>query len=519
MNIKDYEQISSKNKLQTLLKDQSKDLLDLLKISENQNSISLYIFDYEYNDFFYFCGDKKEQEHEYIIKEDDFIYASIKSNTKLSSNDLSLNIIQKLRLNIKKLKEIKKDINEDSISFNINLFYDENLEVFAKNLKGGLEGIFNTQVIYDTNIKNHINSLKDKQNKHIIIYLIDNEKNIKENEAFLASLNELIIVIGPNNHKLSMYCGKLGIENYIPITEFRADEVKKIVLNTRNKLLNKNKYGNKILGLCGISGGVGVTTIAMNMAELLSKKLYDKNILYIDLSSTKAVSNLFLEQNPMPEKTIIDLINLNEFHLENNLSNGLIKRKENFYCITGIQKHIDKEFLEQDVFIENLLSYINDASDYFNYIIIDLGQADASNLKSTLYELVNDLWLITEMNLPHVSKLKTFYSLMKRAGLKEKISFIVNRYDSQNALSLNDVSSILNMSEGDKFHFEDFKIPNDYQNLGRCWNYCELLANINDKSPFIKKLELILEKKSFYSEDKKDVKSSWLNSLFKKSKK
>ena len=42
-----------------------------------------------------------------------------------------------------------------------------------------------------------------------------------------------------------MYCGKLGIENYIPIHEFKAENLKNVILSKKNTLLNKNKYRNK----------------------------------------------------------------------------------------------------------------------------------------------------------------------------------------------------------------------------------------------------------------------------------
>jgi len=243
-----------------------------------------------------------------------------------------------------------------------------------------------------------------------------------------------------------------------------------------------------------------------------------KNILYIDLSNTKAISNLFLEGNPLPEKTIVDLINSSEFNIESNLDNGLIKRKENFYCITGIQKHIDKEYIERDVFIEKLLEYISSSSDYFNFIVIDLGEADASNLKSTLYDVVNELWVITEMSLPHTSKLKTFYSLLKRAGLKDKTSFVINRFDSKNAISISDATSILNMNDDEKKLFNEMKIPNDYEDLGSCWNYCKLASEHAKNSIFVKKLDSILENKGFYKKEKKSETKSSLFSFFKKSK-
>ena len=89
---------------------------------------------------------------------------------------------------------------------------------------------------------------------------------------------------------------------------------------------------------------------------------------------------------------------------------------------------------------------------------------------------------------------------MKRAGLKEKLTFLVNRYDSVNAISVSDVASILNTENEDNLNF-DFKIPNDYNTLGHCWNYCELATNTHPKSIFVKKLEKILLTRDFFEEE------------------
>lgn len=529
MTLDDFEKKLQQNKENSFINVQIQQMLELFITIIKHEKISFYRYNYEYNDFFYkYTLNKNAQKVEFceednkskriILERDDIVYGYILVFDDFEINEILEKLLEKIIDNLHTLRQIEKSILGSDEAFNIFLFHDENLDMFAKNLKGGLEGLFNVDITLDTKISNHIQNIKSKDLKHIIIYLVDDEKSMKENEDILKSLNELIVVIGPNDHYLSMYCGKLGIQNYIPITSFKAQDLKKIILDKRNSLINKNKYGNKIIALSGVSGGIGTTSIAMNMSDLLAKNLPSKNILYVDLSTTKAISNLFLEKNPLPNKTIIDLINSSEFHLENNLQNGLVKIKENFYSITGIQKHIDKEFLEKDIFIEKFLEYISNASDYFNFIIIDLGIADASNLKSTIYDIVNELWLITQMNLPHISKVKTFYSLMKRAGLKEKISFIVNRYDSQNAISLSDVTSILNMTSEDKIQFDDLKIPNDYVTLGKCWNYCELASQNASNSVFVKKLEEVLEKKDFYKKDEvKTSSKSFFSSLFKKS--
>jgi len=528
MTLDEFQEKLDLNKENSSIHNQIEEMLELFTDLANLKYISFYRYNYEYNEFFHKfsidCdGEKVELPKEsggykIHLEKDGIVYGYIQIYERLKSSSILKKLIKKIIKYLEHQRELEKKLLGSDVSFNIYLIHDETLDMFASNLKNGLEGLFNVDVILDNSIDPHSKDIRSKESKHIIIYLIEGKSAIEQSEDIVRSLNELIIVIGPNDHYLSMYCGKLGIQNYIPITEFKAEEIKNIIVNTRNNLINKNREGNKIIAMSGISGGIGTTSIAMNSSSLLASKMPEKNILYIDLSTTKAISNLFLGENPLPDKTIIDLINSSEFHLENNMQNGLVKVSENFYSVTGIQKHIDKEYLEQGVFIEKLLEYIYAASDYFNFIILDIGIADASNLKTTIYDVVNEIWLVTEMNLPHISKVKTFYSLMKRAGLKEKISFIVNRYDSQNSISVSDVTSILNMTSGEKIHFDDYKIPNDYKTLGKCWNYCDLATEVDSDSPFIKRLEKILQIKGFYQKNGKEKKSIF-SSLFGKSKK
>ena len=528
MDLKNYQEQAQNRTSVAQLEEYIGELIELFISATGIKSISYYKYDYEYNDYLYeYTLDERGQRadiedlniktYDLLLKHDEIIFGKFVIYERFNSDKLIRTLFKKIKKNFYKKYEIEKEIFGSESLFNIYLIHDEILGEFAKNLKAGLKGLFNVDIIIDNSISKNMSDLNSKDLKHIIIYLVNSEEVIEHDKEIIKKLNELIIVIGPNDHKLSMLCGKLGVQSYIPINEFRAEDIKTIVLNTRQKLLNKNKFDNKVIAIGGISGGIGTTTIAMNMSDLIAKNLPDKNILYIDLSITKAISNLFMQQNPLPEKTILDLINSNESNITNNLENGLVKVKENFYAINGIQRHIDKELIEQSVFIEKLLDYIIQTSEYFNFIIIDIGVVDASNLKTTMYDLANEIWLTTEMTLPHISKLKTFYSLIKRAGLKDKLSFLVNRYDSQNAISVSDVTSILNMSSEDKIYF-DFKMPNDYQTLGQCWNYCELASQTQEDSDFVKTLNEILTNKGFYlqKDAKKEKKLSSLFSFLKK---
>lgn len=485
MNIDTYQNKIEHSQENMFFQESIHEMIELFCDLSNQPYVAYYKYEYEYNDYFHQItvnsnGEEIKEDINYfnnyklLLKDSKRVYGYLLIKNKIKYSSLIKKLLKKILKKLIREHELTKKLSEGEIPFNIYLIHDD-LEAFANNLKIGLESLFNVNIIYDSSIDKYYEKIQTKESKNIIIFLINNLEFIEAFEEKLRYLNDLIIVIGPNNYQIPMYYGKLGIEDYISINDFKAENLKSIIVNKRKYLLNKNKFGNRIIALAGIAGGIGTTTIAMNMSDLIAKNNPNKNILYIDLSTTKAISNLFLSGDPLPNKTIIDLINSSEFNLDNNLENGLVKVRENFYYITGIQKHIDKEFIEKDVFIQKLLEYISLCSDYFNFVIIDLGIADASNLKSTIYDIVNELWIITSMNLPHTSQLKTFYSLMKRAGLRDKISFLANRFDSDNTISVTDVISILNMNSDEKNQIDKFKLPNDYRSLGKCWKKIQTL--------------------------------------------
>jgi cellulose biosynthesis protein BcsQ len=485
--------------------------------------LSFYEYDYELNTYKYsFSVDHKskyivplddnflDSEFSFIIEKNNTIYGMIVSD-KMPQSDRILNeILEKVKDTLEKKSTLLKQFLLSESPLDVFIITDENSIEFAKKLQTSLDILMNVNIKIETTVSSIVDSLKEKTKKSILIYTVDNDSLLKTDSETLNLLNEFLFVIGPNDFNISLYCGHLNVYKYLSKEEFIPEGLKKDIIDTKGKIQNKYINKNKIIAISGISGGIGVTTIAMNVANMIAKANSDKNVLYIELSKTKAISNLFLSGNPLPKKTIIDLVNSGEKSIEKSLENGLEKIRENFYSINGIQKHIDSDYLEQDVFIEKFLEYISKVSDDFNYIIIDTGEADAGVLNSTMYDIVNELWILTEMSLPQISKLKTFFSLMKRAGLKDKLTFLVNRYDSVNAISVSDVTSILNTANEDHLNF-DYKIPNDYKTLGHCWSYCELVSLTNNDSIFVKKLEKILSDKNFLNSSSLTKKSrSWL---------
>ena len=514
--------------IQKELEIRHENLIEVLKfyvLFSNITKLSFFKYDYELNNFSYdFSVNSQnkfierhtidDSKYSVILEENDTIYGMLCFNEDPGSSDVIDELFEKIIIVLRKKFTLEKELISQDSALDIYIITDEKTMQFTNKLQNNLKILLNANISIETKIAPLVDKLKEKTKKSILIYAVNDGSLLKADEEILQTLNEFLLVIGPSDYDLSLFCGHLNVYKYLSKENFSSEQIKNIIVEIKNQIQNKYINKNKIIAISGISGGVGATTVAMNMTDLLAHNNPSKNILYIDLSATKAISNLFLEQNPMPKNTIIDLVNSNEYDIEGNLKNGLVKIRENLYAVNGIQKHIDSDFLEQDIFIEKLLEYISKISEEFNFIIIDTGEANATALNTTIYDIVNELWILTEMSLPHISKLKTFFSLMKRAGLKDKVSFLVNRYDSVNAISVSDVTSILNTANEDHLNFE-FKIPNDYITLGHCWNYCELATQTFPKSPFVLKLKEILTDKGFLKiNEKKEKKTiSWLSFL------
>ena len=112
-------------------------------------------------------------------------------NQRIKSNPILKKLLNKIIKYLKKEKEIQKKLFGNELPFSIYLFHDEELDLLALNLKSGLEGLFNVDVTKDTSIEKYFDILKSKETKHIIIFLINNEKMISDFEEKIKVLNEM----------------------------------------------------------------------------------------------------------------------------------------------------------------------------------------------------------------------------------------------------------------------------------------------------------------------------------------
>ena len=344
---------------------------------------------------------------------------------------------------------------------------------------------------------------KSKSRDIVLIYRVESKEDIKSLSNIRFGNNVYMIVIGKNSIEYSLLAGRVGVDSYINESDVNTEMVRDLIINSQT-VIKKRRGKSNISIFSGISGGVGTTSIVMNLAKNLAQNNLEKNILFLDFSHTKSISNLFFNCI-QPKKNIIDIATVQNLSVEELLQNGLHKLSNNLYFVPGIQKHTEREELERQENIQKLLSFINFTKEYFDIVLIDVGVFEDVELEIDIQEIADNLFIITELSIPSMSILKTYIDIVDKSGWYNKTKIIVNRSNSFGCVNEKEAQEIL--AKGLKHNFKiDYSLPNDAVHLRECWNEAKLVHDIYPDSPFIKSLGAMGDK--FFSNKENSVEVS-----------
>lgn len=390
---------------------------------------------------------------------------------------------------------LKEDEKETPLRREIALaLYDKNPNL-SPHLKRDLEEISNhpyTNLNLLEEIKHRISEQREKT--FMLICTLENMNDVETIGNFVLDTNVTAIFVGPDSDDMILKSGKYNIASYIPISKYDKESLQqKIKEHFYNIAKNPNNQTD-ISIFVGTTGGSGTTTIASNLANVTATANPLKNILFLDLSTTKAISNIFFGI-PAPKHTIVDLLEQSDQSVEEMQTKGLYKIKNNLFTIAGIQSHIDIEQLYNPDNIRALINLLYMMKRHFDYIIIDGGLAQDSELQIAIEEICDHIHIVTELTTIHMSVLQTYYELMRKAGWRDKVKIVINRENSQSSISLKDAKEILALEKNRDLTF-DILLPNEASVLRECWNYGKMVTDTAPNADFSK----ALKKSPFYSD-------------------
>jgi cellulose biosynthesis protein BcsQ len=349
-----------------------------------------------------------------------------------------------------------------------------------------------TDVKNFASIGDFINFYAGSKNRDVVLlYRVESLNDIEALQSVHFTNNIYMIVIGKEDTEYSLLAGKIGVDKYLSQNDANSEIIRKLIIKSQT-VIKKRRGNSNISVFTGISGGIGTTSITMNLAKSLSETHPEKNVLFLDFAYTKAISNLFFDL-PQPKKTIIDISSVQNIEMQELFENGLEKLSNNFYFVPGIQKHTDKEELEKPQNIQMFLNFIMFIKEKFDFILIDVGVFEDVDLEIDIQEIADNIFVITEFSIPSMSILKTYIDIIDKSGWYNKTHIIANRSDSFGTVTHEEAKKIL--SKGLRHNFEiHYSIPNDTIHLRECWNDAELANDLYPDSPFMQSIRDFSEK-------------------------
>jgi pilus assembly protein CpaE len=236
------------------------------------------------------------------------------------------------------------------------------------------------------------------------------------------------------------------------------EEVKRALLKLREqqsahkaqKAEGPKKQG-KIINVIGSKGGVGTTTVAVNLATSLAEADREKMVALIDMNLLFGEIPLFLSI-----ESVFDWMEVakNISRIDSTYLLSVMSRHNTGVHVLPSPAKVLDEFRVTPQVIEALLVQMRSM---FDYIVIDSGQV-LDDISRTILKLSDSLIIVTLLSLPCLINVKRLTDHFHKFGYPqdEDIQVLVNRHHKRSMISLEDAEKSLK-----KKIF--WNIPNDFQ--------------------------------------------------------
>ena len=341
------------------------------------------------------------------------------------------------------------------------------LEIKSRSVRNLIESIVRTidgLQIQDANDSQHVN---------LLIYEIgtnaDESFNHVESVLHANDVDEVFLTSAQADQELLMQAIRTGVKEFL-IQPLNEEEVRQALerfkeRQDKSKTVVSIKPGH-IINVIGAKGGVGTTTVAVNLATSLAEKKGVKSVALVDMNMLFGEVPLFLEIKP---KHDLSEITKQVSRLDNTfLMNALSKSSAGVYVLPS-PRHFDHHDTLDPKVMDRILELM---SRMFDFVIIDGGHP-LNPMFLKLLAASDTVLLTSVLTLPCLSNIdKLLRSLINLGYPVDKlIKVVMNRYLKTSEISLQDAENGIS-----KKIF--WTIPNDYRTTLTAINQGKALSQI-----------------------------------------
>ena len=212
-----------------------------------------------------------------------------------------------------------------------------------------------------------------------------------------------------------------------------AANIEKMRSSTFGPGTNNMSWGSKVVTVFGTKGGIGKTTLAVNLAVKLSQN--KKKVALIDLDLQFGDVNVFLDIEP--KDTLSELVQeSNSFDIE-TIKNYMVLHSSGINILCSPKS---PEYAEA-ITPSHIERIINTLRPFYDYIIIDTPPV-FNECTLTAIEISTRVLFVIALDISTLRNAKISMNLLESLQQIEKVNLIVNR-EVESIITINDTEKIM----------------------------------------------------------------------------
>jgi pilus assembly protein CpaE len=353
------------------------------------------------------------------------------------------------------------------------------VEVKSPNFRRDLEKLIQSEEGF------HIGKPDKNDRADLLIFELgdDSEKELQVINSLLEGddIGEVFLTSKVSDPEILLQAMRIGVKEFFPYPP-KVEKVKRALERFRSRRKKESKKESvtpgRIIGILGGKGGVGTTTVAVNLAVSLAENNGVQSVALLDMNMFSGEIPLFMEIN---SRHHWGEITKNISRLDNTFLMNTLCKHSSGVCVLPSPNHLSNSHkMPTETMIEHLLSLMQKN---FDYVVVDGGKHLNEPCLKVL-EMSDSVLLISELNFLSLANTKNLLKLFRKLGRprKECVKVLINRYTKKSLISLKDAEDGI----GEEIFWT---IPNDYRTVMSAINAGKPLSYVATRAAITKNIK------------------------------
>lgn len=344
---------------------------------------------------------------------------------------------------------------------------------------------YGDKIIVNASVDNLQDGLRAIQSAHPIVTILavnDLAQGARDMQSIaeVSPQSTIFVTTTEKNSDWILKCMRAGAQEYL-LKPLEKNELLEALQKAGRLHIDRNPktepvLKGKVISVYNPIGGMGTTTIAVNLAAALAQK--SSKVALVDLNFFSGDAAIFLDLNP---KYTLTSLTANVSRLDDNFLMSVMARHSSGVYLLSDPVDVDEAVGITPEQIQRILVFLKGV---FEYVVIDTG-GPLHGINQLTFENSDKIIYNTILSLPALKNAHRYMVAMEKHGVeRHKIMILVNRYLSRSDIKVADAEKILGLKVF-------MTIPNEYGDVSESINRGKPLVNLSPRSPVSKAIMAI----------------------------